>query len=193
MDNSVTEIKTLIDNLQFLEKALPTAINNWKKQIKTCDWAVGSSVLKKICENPGTLHNEVFVPLYSFLNNYILNREGKLAFTSQGLDSFLLKGLVAIQKYIVLSDFFAKNPSYFVPNVSITQGFEASKVATVNQNKYKDFIFTLNEKLIGCKDNLSFIFLKLVGTVKNMSPELEQTKSYLNDQCASIRIARLRM
>lgn len=192
----VTEVKTLIDNLQFLEKALSGAIVNWKKQIKTCDLAtsyMSKGILKNICENPSALRNEVFGPLYSFLNTYISHREGKIAFTPGSLDPFLLRGLVAMQKYIVVSDFFARNPSYIVPSVSVSQGIEAASKSANSQKQYKDFIFTVNERLIGCKDTLSFVFLKLLSTVKKMNPEMTELKQYLADQCNSIRIERLKM
>jgi len=192
----VTEVKTLIDNLQFLEKQLPNAVSNWKGDIKSCD-LVGArpleNILKRVCENPRVLHDEVFGPLYSFLNTYLGNREGRIAFTPATLDPFLLRGLRAVQNYIVIADFFARNPSYLYPSVSVSQDIEAAKKSATTQEKYKDFIFTLNEKLIGCKDNLNFMFLKLLGTVKNMNSEMEQLKQYLSDNCNSIRIARLKM
>jgi len=191
----VTEVKVLIDNLQYLEQILPTAITRWKKQIKSCDWAMAhmsKGVLKSLCENPSILRREIFAPLYSFLNTYIANREGRMAFTGKSLDSFLKRGLRAIQRYVVIADHFAANPSYFVPDVSITKGFEAHKTARVEQNKYKDFILTINERLIGCKDNLNFIFLRLLSTVKNMDQELQDMKNYLSQQCTHIRIERLK-
>ena len=193
----LTEVKTLIDNLQFLEKQLSGAITNWKRDVKTCDWAIAhmsKGVLKRLCESPGILRGEIFGPLYSFLNTYIANREGRVAFTGKALDAHLNKGLRAIQQYTVISDFFARNPQYFVPNISISAGgLEASKKAITEQSKYKDFIFTVNERLIGCKDNLNFMFLKLLSTVKTMSDELKEMKDYLQQQCTSIRIARLKM
>lgn len=190
----VTEVKTLLDNLQFLEKQMPNAILNWKKDIKRCDLVSArptENILKRVCENPRILNTEVFGPLYSFLNTYINNREGKIALTG-GLDSFLLRGLRAMQNYIVIADFFARNPYYLYPSVSISQGIEAAKKSATEQERYKDFIFTLNEKLIGCKEDLNFMFLKLIGTVKNMNEEMQGLKQYLSDNCASIRIARLK-
>ncbi|GAG70920.1 unnamed protein product [marine sediment metagenome] len=82
----VVEVKTIIDSLKYLEKQLPLAIRRWKKKIKTCDWAVthmSKGVLKSLCENPSILHSEIFAPLYSFLNTYIANREGRIAFTGR--------------------------------------------------------------------------------------------------------------
>lgn len=192
----VTEVKTIIDNLQYLEKTLPPAIHRWKKQLgNNCDLAMGhmsKGTLKRLCENPSILHREIFAPLYSFLNTYIANREGRIAFTGKTLDSFLKKGLRAVQKYVVIADHFARNPNYFVPDVSFSEkGYAAYKAATVEQNKYKEFIFTVNEYLIGCKDKLNFMFLKLLSTVKNLDPELQQMKDYLDQQCISMRIARL--
>lgn len=191
----VTEVKTLLDNLQFLEKQLSNAISNWKKNIKSCDLVIQhpkENILKQVCENPKILNTGVFGSLYSFLNTYINIREGKIALTG-GLDPFLLKGLRAMQNYIVIADFFARNPYYLYPSVSISQGIEAAKKSGTEQERYKDFIFTLNEKLIGCKEDLNFMFLKLIGTVKNMNEEMQGLKNYLNDKCLSIRIERLKM
>nr|QBK91416.1 MAG: hypothetical protein LCPAC302_00360 [Pithovirus LCPAC302] len=190
----VEEVKLLIDNLQFIEKQLPRAIGNWKNKIKSCDWAViGDNIdgiLKSICQNPVTI-GKIFAPLYSFLNNYIANREGRIAFTGRELNAFLKRGLTAIYRYTVMSDFFAKNPHFFVPSVSPITQFSAYKKAQTQQNTYKDFMLTLNERLIGCKQKLNFLFLGLVGTVKQLNPELEKMRLYLDNSCNSIRIARL--
>ena len=193
----IIEVKELIDNLDFLEKQISGAIPKWKQDIKSCDMAIAhmsKGVLKQLCQSPTSLHSKIFNPLYSFLNTYIANREGRIAFTGKALDSFLTQGLHSIQQYIVISDFFARNPQYFVPNISVSQGnFQKSKEAIIKQQQYKDFVFTINERLIGCKDNLNFMFLKLLSTINNISPELREMKSYLSDQCNSIRIARLKM
>ena len=52
-------------------------------------------------------------------------------------------------------------------------------------------MLTLNERLIGCKQKLNFLFLGLVETVKQLNPELEKMRLYLDNSCNSIRIARL--
>lgn len=191
--SDVIEVKVIIDSLQFLEKQLPGAIYKWKEDIKTCN-ILANADLKIICENPTTLSTEIFPPLYSFLNTYIANREGRLAFTAKSLDTFLLQGLRAIKKFTVLTEFFSKNTQYFVPNIPIFQGgLEASKKAINEQNQYKDFILTLSERLVGCKEQLNFMFLKLLSTVKNMVPEMHNMKGYLEDQCRLMRIQRLNM
>lgn len=187
----VVEVKTIIDSLKYLETQFPSAIQNWKNQIKTCDGATG--ILKRLCENPNIVRTEIFGPLYQFLNTYIANREGKVAFTGPTLDTFLKKGLRAIQAYTVVSDFFAKHPEYFIPDVPYTKDPKGYTAAVLEQKKYKDFIFTINERLIGCKDKLNFMFLKLLTTVKNMPQELVDMKNYLENQCLFMRKERLKM
>lgn len=193
--SDITEVKSLLDNLKYIEGVLPSAINNWRNEIKTCDWAVtyqSQGVLKSLCERPGTLSRDIFTPLYSFLNGYIANREGRQAFSGKGLDVFLGRGLRAIKNFAIVADFFAKNPQYIVPNQSVSN-FEAYKAAGVKQCQYKDLIMTITERLIGCKQGLNFKFLPLINTVKTFTPELQDVRQFLQSQCDSMRIERLRM
>lgn len=191
----VVEIKLILDNLEYLEKQLPEAISRWRKKIKTCDWAVGymsKQVLKSICKSPGKLGPTIFAPLYSFLNTYIALREKRLAYTGKNLDNFFKRGLRAIQRYTVLSNFFSENPHYFVPDESLAN-IKKFTEARVFQQKYKQFIIALNERLIGCKNDLNFLFLKLLGTMKDpLSKELKDMKTYLENQCLFMRAEKLK-
>lgn len=191
--SDVAEVKTIIDSLKFIETKLPIAITGWKTHIKSCNWATENKVIKKVCENPASYHQEIFAPLYSFLNTYLANREGRIAFTGKELDNYLVRGLRVIKNYIDLTDFFARNSQYFAPDIDPRQNYRGSQESKVNQQKYKDFIFTVNERLIGCKDQLNFMFLKLLSTVKSLNPEMAQMKSYLENQCLLMRTERLRM
>lgn len=191
--NDVTEVKTIIDSLRFIEGEMPKAITGWKQHIKSCNWAIENKVIKRVCESPASYHQEIFAPLYSFLNTYLANREGRVAFTSKQLDNFLIQGLRAIKNYTDLTDFFARNPQYFSPDIDPTLNYKGSQEARVSQKKYKDFIFTVNERLIGCKDQLDFMFLKLLSTVKNLNPEMAEMKAKLENQCTLMRVQRLRM
>ena len=190
----VTEIELILDNLEYLEKQLYGAISRWKKNIKTCDWAVdymSKGVLKGICKNQIEL-KEIFGPLYSFLRTYIAIRNKRIAYTGKSLDKFFIRGLKAIQKYTVVSNFFAENPQYFFPNESLTNVKKFTK-AQVSQQKYKEFIINLNERLIGCKNKLNFMFLGLLGTVKTpLSDELKDMKNYLENQCLFMRTKKLK-
>lgn len=194
----VTEVKVLLNNLQTLEKKLPGAIQRWKQDIKSCNSAIAfmrdeSALLKDLCERPGTFGTNIFGPIYSFLNAYIANREGRMAFTGPSLDAYLLRGLRAIYNYSVVADFFARNPQYFVSPVPVSAGLEALTKAQIESNKQKDEILSTIERLIGCKKELNFMFLRLLSTVKNLNPDMQKFKSLLEDECRSVQIERLKM
>ena len=65
---------------------------------------------------------------------------------------------------------------------------EANKEAADKQKIYQDFINTLSSKLIGCNEQLGFIFLKLSKTVKSLPSDLGKMQSYLESQCLSYRM-----
>jgi len=84
----------------------------------------------------------------------------------------------------MISDFFSKNTDYFVPN------FE--KQSREKQKEYKEFLNILTSKLIGCNEKLSFIFLKLSKTIKNLSDELKSMQNYLENYCLTLRAEALK-
>ena len=193
----IAEIKLIIDNLEFLEKEFPIAIKRWKNNINNCDWArrhLSRGILRSLCENPSILKERIFSPVYRFLNTYLAIREKRVAYTGKKLDKFFRDGLNSLQRYLVVSDFFADNPQYFVPDVSMTD-IQKYKKAQTDQQKYKEFIKILNERLIGCKDNNNFKFLKLLDTVKTFENQklFQDNKNYLENMCIDIRIAKLKM
>lgn len=162
----VTEVKKLISDLQLIEQYLPQAISNWRPN------CIGASnvLLRAVCRNPGIIKTQIFSPLYTFLNTYVDNREGKIAPSQQGLRTFLLNGLESITNYIILSDFFARNPHYRYPR------------SIINQEKYKELMFDINKRLIGCKDDQSFDFLRLISKYEYNRGERVR-RNYLIDIC----------
>ena len=194
----ITEIKVLLSDLQSLEAKLPGAIQRWKQDIGTCNSVAAfmrdeSQALRNLCDRPGNLNQNIFAPIYSFLNAYIANREGRIAFTAQSLDAYLLRGLRAIYNYSVVADFFARNPQYIFPTPPVSAGLEALTKAQMSLNKEKGEILSTIERLIGCKNDLNFLFLRLLSTVKNLNQDMQTLKSRLEDECRSVRIEKLKM
>lgn len=182
----VKEVEIIMENLSWLQKQMPIAIANWQASKPNCLYHPG--LIGEICQNPGKLNPTIFDPLKKWLADYILNREGKIAFTgSNGLDFFLKVGLRNIFNYVIIADFFSKNPYYFAPTPPVSNITAAKKVGDT-QKQYQEFINTLSSKLIGCNEQLGFIFLQLSKTIAELPQDLMKMRSYLEDQCLSYRI-----
>ena len=182
----VNEVKKILENLQYLEKILPSAIKRWSEANKVsganCEWVFG--ILNKLCENPTVLQSNIFGPLYVFLLDYIDNREGRKALTGS-VDFFLKKGLRAIHTYTNVSRFFAENSLYFVDKT----GKSPKEISSETKN-YKEYILTLNQKLLGCKSDAKFKFLQLINNIA-MPEDLSKMREYLNIYCTQIRVGML--
>jgi hypothetical protein len=183
----IQEVEILRENIRWLQNVMPKALNNWnlsrKKSNINCE--AYPKVVKEICYKPGLLNPNIFDPLLKWLYDYELNREGKIAFPGpKGLDTFLKLGIRNIYNFVFISDFFSRNPDFFIPDFT---GAGIKK-----QQEYQDFINTLNSKLIGCNEKLAFIFLKLSKTVKNLPEDLKAMQKYLDDHCISLRIRELK-
>ena len=187
--SDVKEAESVMENLGWLKKQMPKAINNWQGGKPNC--SIGyPGILGEICQKPGTVYSKIFDPLTKWLADYVLLREAKIAFAgSGGLDLFLKKGLRIISNFVIIADFFSKNPYYFVPFDS--SSIEANKKAVDTQRQYQEFIDALSSKLIGCNEELSFLFLKLSETIKSLPEDLKKMQSYLKSQCLSYRIRKI--
>jgi hypothetical protein len=186
----VKEVERLMENISWLKTQMPKAVSNWKDYVKSCAFYRG--ILKEICENPSALLPSIFDPLIKWLADYILLREGRLAFTGKALDDFLKVGLRRIYNFIYVMDIFIKNPKYFFPDPS-SQDLSAFRQAQVKQNQYKQFLILLNQKLIGCNDQLNFLFLKLSKTIKVLPQDLINIQKYLEQECTNLRIRNLEL
>ena len=181
----ISEVEELMENLTFVRDQMSIAVKNWKGTKPICSYEIG--VIKEICEYPGKLNPLIFDPLLKWLADYILNREGKIAFTGRGgLDSFLRVGLRNIYNFIFLADFFSRNPNYFVP-IAPSATLQAKKEAINKQAAYQGILDALSSKLIGCNEKLGFIFLKLSKTISVLPDDLKKMQSYLENQCLTYR------
>ena len=185
----VKDVEIIMENINWLKRQMPIAISNWQGGKPNC--SIGyPGVLGEVCQTPNIIYSKIFDPLIKWLADYILNREGEIAFTGPGgLDFFLKQGLRYISNFVIVADFFSRNPYYFVPFDSTS--IEAKKAATDKQKQYQEFINTLSSKLIGCNDQLAFIFLKLSKTIKSLPDDLRKMQSYLEQQCLSYRIRKI--
>lgn len=186
----IKEVEQILDNLRWLQSKMPIAVANWQSTKPNCVFTSGA--LRQICEAPGKLNSFVFDPLIKWLADYILSREGVIKFQPGQLNDFLRKGLRTITNYVVVADFFSKNPDFFAPNPKISSGTLQQFSQNVKvQGQYRDFLNTLSSKLIGCNDKLRFVFLSLSKTVPNLSPDLKKMQDYLDAQCLSLRVRTL--
>jgi hypothetical protein len=189
----IGEIVILQENLGWLKTQFKRASLNWQQSRPDCRYYGG--VVKEICQKPGKLEPMIFDPLQKWLADYILSREGKIAFSgTNGLDFFIKSGLRTIYYFTEIADFFSKNPQYLAPIPSpITQANLAqAQQSTKMQKTYSDFINTFSSKLIGCNKQLSFLFLDLSKTVKYLPEDLINMQNNLEQKCTSYRISQLR-
>jgi len=188
----IQEVELIIENLKWLNRQMIPAISNWQATKPRCSLLGSSKIVKNICEKPGTLNRDIFDPLLKWLYDYILNREGSLAFTGKGLDTFLKKGLRHIHAFIVIAEFFERNPQYFIPDPPISNLTEYVK-AQKSQAEYKKFLNVLMSKLIGCNRKLSFLFLDLSRTIRQLPKDLKDIQEYLDQQCLFTRTRLLKI
>ena len=182
----IQEVEKILENLRWLQTQMPTAIQNWQNMKPNCSYHTG--VIKEICVSPGRINPLIFDPLILWLSNYILTREGRIAFPGpSGLDNFLRRGLVVITNYIAIADFFSKNPDFFVATDLNKMGETLQK-----QKTYQQIIETLSSKLIGCDKQLTFLFLDLTKSIKTLTPDLKRMQEFLDQKCLSLRISGVR-
>lgn len=183
----IKQVEELRDNIRWLQKVMPSALNNWanSRKVSGINCEAYPSLVKEICYKPGVLNSSIFDPVLKWLSDYQLSREGQIAFPGpKGLDTFLKLGLRNIYKFVFVADFFSRNPDFFIPDFS---GAGIKK-----QNEYEDFINILNSKLIGCNEKLAFIFLKLSKTVKDLPEDLKAMQKFLDDHCLSLKLRELK-
>ena len=186
----ISEVESLRENILWLKNRMSNYLANWQASRPVCEYNTG--LIKEICNKPGILVPEVFDPLIKWLFDYELNREGRLAFAGPGgVDNFLKQGLYRIYRFVVVSDFFSNNPQYFSPSPS-PEEFEAYTKSKKAQREFSEFLDILNSKLIGCNQQLTFLFLKLSGTIKNLPDDLKRVQQYLANYCSSLKIKQLK-
>ena len=186
------EIGTLQENLGWLRTQFKRGTQTWQSSKPDCRFYSG--IVKEICDYPGKLDGLVFDPLQKWLADYILSREGRIAFSGPGgLDYFLKSGLRTIFYFTEIADFFSKNPQYLSTTPPITKAdLSKAKEAVDKQKQYTQIINTISSKLIGCNQELSFLFLQLSKTIKNLPQDLLEMQKKLENKCNSYRIAKLK-
>lgn len=182
----IKDVDIILDNIKWLSAKMPLAIKKWKDTKPDCRYNDG--LVKVICENPIKINGEVFLPIMEWLLDYKLRRNSKdVEYKIKGdTDYFLKTGLRRIFRFVTIAEFFSDNPQYFVTeNVDLFTKTELS-------GKYRDIISTINKRLIGCINTLSFNFIKLANTIKILPEDLIEMKSYLNNICIKKKVQDLR-
>ncbi len=181
------EIKGLIGHIEGVTNELKQAVPRFRQAYKNCDFArewqgqglATPQYLKLVCER-GTsyLQNYIVNPLMISLLNYRDLLIGEKAYTGTGKVT-LMKGLIsAIHRYVVISSFFGKNPSYLVPGM----GTEQRKF----QKEFKKVILENNRRLMGCDEGHKFPIQKIVAEM-GMSGDHKKILNYMNTQCLLLR------
>lgn len=179
-----TSVDDIIDNVRYLEGIMPGIIGkfiNDKRKYRSCDELVAGlsgrphrkNVIRRLCEETGKWRQIFFEPLINWLEKYQQNRRGELAFTRTSLDNFIRRGIVIIHNFVVLTTYFADNFVIYL---------DSSK-------DLAEFIYRLDQKLIGCGLDPAFPFLDLSATVQPLVEDLKDMRSYLDTTCVSTRVS----
>lgn len=190
--SDIKEVEDILNDLRFLRRQMGPAVANWKSSKPNCEMLIGymdKGILKSICEAPRRI-NQYFDPLIKWLSDYILYREGR-GQLPEVTDQFLKYGLRLIHAFVIIAEFFERNPQYFVPDPPI-KDLSKYRNAQKQQRQYQEFLNLLVNKLIGCNRKLSFLFLDLSKTITNLPEDLVNVREYLDQQCNSLRVRRLK-
>ena len=186
------EIKDLISHIEEVNKELKQGVPNFRKFYKNCDFArewqgqglTTPQYLKLVCER-GTsyLQNYIINPLLISLLNYRDLLLGIKAYTGGGKVT-LMKGLLSsIHRYVIVSSFFGKNPSYLIPGM----GTEQRKF----QKEFKKVILGNNRRLMGCDEGHKFPIQRIAAEM-GMSGDHKKILNYMDQQCIFLRTELLR-
>jgi hypothetical protein len=188
------EIKSLLGNVQAMEKELPYAIVRWKRDNKNCNvikkWqgqgTGGPNFMKVLCEKGVPyLTNYIINPLYKSMLDYRDLLLVDKAYTAGGKLT-LLKGLLSsIYRYVIVTSYFGKNPSYLVP------GSLSDKRIRDFQQEFKKTILQNNRRLMGCDPNSKFPIQTIAKQVK-MLGEHQKILDYMGTQCLVLQTELLR-
>lgn len=188
-NKSIAAYKRLRKDLEMLEPKLYKSIIRWSNGLSSCEWARGyqsEGILKNLCQQPGTLKTTIFKPLYNYIDIYIKMLEGKLAYSGKKLDTFFQYGLTAIKRFAVVVENFMELSSNLV-------AAKSNKMEQKDQERIEKLeLIDINERLIGCRDQMVYTFLSLLDTVKDLSPEMVKRKKYLEFECKRMRIEKLK-
>lgn len=177
-ETDIEQVEKLRENLIWLKNKMPGVIKIWKSRNPICEYY--PSLIGKMCTSPGLIENEIFDPVIKWLSDYQLMREGRISLpTSKNLDNFIILGLKIIYNFIYFAEFLSKNTDFFTGDLK-------------SQKEYTQILNEISSQLIGCNETLSFLFLKLSRTVKQLSPDMKQIQNYLDTRCQTIRIQNLK-
>ena len=186
----ISEVDNLRDNISWLRSKMPKVVNNWQSTRPNCNYNFG--IVKEVCLKPGLMVSKIFDPLIKWLFDYELNREGKLAFPgTAAAQNFYRLGLRLVYNFILISDFLSQNPQYYTPSAPVSN-LPAYKETRKSQKEFSDFVDLLSSKMIGCNEQMSFLFLKLSKSVPNLTDDLKRMQEYLSNYCTSLRIKELK-
>jgi len=185
----LTPTEQLMEDVTFLEGKMGAFISDFNKQrkkgYKDCEDFVfyysgrphRKNVIRRLCEESYKWQTIFFTPLLNWLEKYNLNRQGRLAFTTKSLDNFLRRGIVIIHNFVVLTSYFADHYNIYLDG----------------NKDLAEFIYRLNQKLIGCGLDPDFPFLALSETVQPLVEDLEDMRDYLYGHCLTSRAEILKM
>jgi len=185
-NDTAEEIKSLTLQINSIGDEIKRGIPNFKQTYKNCDFVsefqgqglMTPQYLRLVCEKGyDYFKNYILNPLLNNLLNYRDYLIGTKAYT--GSFKPQVQGLISsIHRYVIVSTFFGKNPSYMVP------GSGAKELDA--QKQFKDIILNTNRRLMGCDTGSKF---PIQGIAKKMGMEGDHQKilDYMNLQCSFLR------
>lgn len=137
--------------------------------------------VKKVCEDgPDYFENFIWTPVITTLTEYRNYVSGEIAYTPSSLKT-RIKGLVAsIHRYVLVSSYFGDNFVYLY-----SQDEE-------EQYKYRNEIFDLNSRLMGCNDRPIFNIQDIASKAGIDGYHVDILKYMKHEKCNSIKRERLK-
>lgn len=210
--SEITELDSIVNNLNWLSRQFPSILSNWKADNKTrypkgcsevaLNFPEGTKrkrIIEDLCEHPSQ-YMKYFEPVLTWLSIYRSNRvsnaQGRLrAFTRAELDNMIRKGVRAFHNLATIIIYFGDRPELYKPNFPLVPENQGrNKEILAEQKNFSEFSYTLASKIIGCpKKGVRpiFPFLDLSKTVK-LEKDLQEMQDYLSKQCLAIRTNMLR-
>lgn len=176
--NETEDIEILIDNLKWLEGEMPKALKGWMDTRPACD--AYPNLTKRMCQNPKLVKEQILDPVIKWLYDYQLKKEsGKLDRT------FILLGLRKIYDFIFFAEFLSKNTDFFTGQ---NKGGKPEDLFALykKRQQYRNILNAISERLIGCRDTLSFIFLRLSEGIP-LNEDMKKIRDYLHNRCVFLK------
>ena len=180
------EIKSLVLQIGKIDEEIKRGIINFKQTYKNCDFVSewqGQGLnypqyLKLVCEKGYPYFKSYILnPLLVSLLDYMDHLLGTKAYTASYKTK--MQGMLSsIHRYVVVTSFFGKDPSYMVP------GNTQNEIKY--RNEFKNIILTTNRRLMGCDSSHKFPIQSIAKSFE-MTDDHKRILQYMLDQCIFLK------